>query len=351
MSGTGIAKGAMCRRTCYRVVLSAYVPATRCLALTHRMMVSQAVLWLVCCAICLRARYAMSGTDLVYGASRHSLKTRPPSWVSAYETAMQCPREEDRTWKGIEANGELRYLLCHVRTSRCYIHRLLYATRDTDQPTCKRGVFTQVSDAHVRSSTDTELATASKKTGLHRNSTKDLHSTSAKHLVGPASVIRTKSDKHLGPLNTAKSFHTHANIKKRVGQGVMIYAVCNHDVAIDLISQCNRFDFAGASELFPLTCYAMSGTELVYAATRRHRRVGYDGSGSSTSLRPCKAMSGTMVLCAYAHATVYPVLTWRINLHSCYAISGTDTAYGTTNLCAYYAISGTDPAYGATRCG
>eukprot|EP00961_Rhodomonas_salina_P139218 1873633-Rhodomonas_salina.1 len=58
---------------------------------------------------------------------------------------------------------------------------------------------------------------------------------------------------------------------------------------------------------------------------------------SATCLRACYAMSGTDI--AYG-ATC---------LRACYAVSGTDMAHGAVCLGACYAMSGTDIAYGGTR--
>eukprot|EP00961_Rhodomonas_salina_P259433 3505334-Rhodomonas_salina.1 len=58
-------------------------------------------------------------------------------------------------------------------------------------------------------------------------------------------------------------------------------------------------------------CYAMRGTEIAYAATRRRR--------DDFTTRRC-----------------------AISLRACYAMSGTDISYGGARLCACYAMSGTD---------
>eukprot|EP00961_Rhodomonas_salina_P132036 1777522-Rhodomonas_salina.1 len=81
----------------------------------------------------------------------------------------------------------------------------------------------------------------------------------------------------------------------------------------------------------------MPGTDLGYAATRRSPLVPNAPTGvhSANSLRACYAMSGTDL--GYA----------AIGLRACYAMSGTDLAYATIGLCVCYAMSGTDLAYAA----
>eukprot|EP00961_Rhodomonas_salina_P078973 1061942-Rhodomonas_salina.5 len=69
------------------------------------------------------------------------------------------------------------------------------------------------------------------------------------------------------------------------------------------------------------TCYAVSDTELAYAATRGTLNVAL-----STQLLPKSA----------------------IFLHVCYAVSGTDTAKSAIFLHVCYAVSGTDTATCAT---
>eukprot|EP00961_Rhodomonas_salina_P062130 834044-Rhodomonas_salina.1 len=88
-------------------------------------------------------------------------------------------------------------------------------------------------------------------------------------------------------------------------------------------------------------CYAMSGTDIAYGATTR---------GVPTRARSIRVWS---VPSPYACATRCPILTSRIvcaiPLRVCYTMSGTDIAHGATCLRVCYAMSGTDIAYGATR--
>eukprot|EP00961_Rhodomonas_salina_P074508 1000565-Rhodomonas_salina.3 len=72
-------------------------------------------------------------------------------------------------------------------------------------------------------------------------------------------------------------------------------------------------------QYYKSVCYAMSGTDLAHAATRRHSivRSAYATSGTDT---PCK----TMFLC------------------TCYAMFGTETVYNAVCLPTCYAMSGTD---------
>eukprot|EP00961_Rhodomonas_salina_P301053 3940311-Rhodomonas_salina.5 len=110
----------------------------------------------------------------------------------------------------------------------------------------------------------------------------------------------------------------------------------------------------------------MSGTEIAYGATRTQRRMppiclracGTAIACRTGCLRACYAMSGTDPVygsSSSARATQCPVLTWRMSvvpgqasiggrqyqvegllrgqrsgivLHTCYALSGTDIAYG-----------------------
>eukprot|EP00961_Rhodomonas_salina_P263461 3560561-Rhodomonas_salina.2 len=63
---------------------------------------------------------------------------------------------------------------------------------------------------------------------------------------------------------------------------------------------------------------------------------------------PQRGIFGTNhCLCAYAPDSHCPVLTKYMVLSACYALSGTDQAYGSIGLHACYAMSGTDLVYGA----
>eukprot|EP00961_Rhodomonas_salina_P043609 586232-Rhodomonas_salina.3 len=114
--------------------------------------------------------------------------------------------------------------------------------------------------------------------------------------------------------------------------------------------------------------YAMSGTEKQYAATSRrepdglHLRERVLAPGwkarylKSSFTSSCYAVSGTDVAYGATRIRVYrvPIRSdmrggWAIVLRACYAMSSTDVAYGVIGLRARYEMSGTDLAYGATR--
>eukprot|EP00961_Rhodomonas_salina_P084575 1136128-Rhodomonas_salina.1 len=76
----------------------------------------------------------------------------------------------------------------------------------------------------------------------------------------------------------------------------------------------------------PTPCYAISGTDIAYGSYAPWRML----------LRPCCAVSGTdlaysPMLSAYALATRCPVL-FPIALRTSYAMCGTDLEYGATVL-------------------
>eukprot|EP00961_Rhodomonas_salina_P303054 3941078-Rhodomonas_salina.6 len=90
-------------------------------------------------------------------------------------------------------------------------------------------------------------------------------------------------------------------------------------------------------------CYAMSGTEVAYGMTREKRKLHEEVSAYGCAMR-CPVLRKRMVLCGVR----FPSLSaWRgrnqvsISLRACYAMSGTDIAYGAISLRACYAMSGT----------
>eukprot|EP00961_Rhodomonas_salina_P262157 3543032-Rhodomonas_salina.2 len=111
------------------------------------------------------------------------------------------------------------------------------------------------------------------------------------------------------------------------------YAVCSTDT-VACYAICIR------------ACYAVSGTELPYAATTYYVMSGTDVAYAATrlSLIPLTSDCQRMVLSAYAQSgTELPC--GAICLRSHYGGPGTDLAYSTIMR---YAMSGTDLLYSAT---
>eukprot|EP00961_Rhodomonas_salina_P301910 3940654-Rhodomonas_salina.2 len=101
------------------------------------------------------------------------------------------------------------------------------------------------------------------------------------------------------------------------------------------------------SPIILCTCYAMSGTDLAYAA----RGVWYSAPLAPYATGRCYGMCGTGLVYGLT-SLLLSVLTLRIMLPASLvllAVQLLDTIRGgPTSLRAYYAISGTDLAYDAT---